>query len=797
MRWVEALKIYNEGKTWCVPRKGTADYENVRKIMRGEKSEPVKASESPKTESKDERIKRLREETYQKNNANLQKYIKYYTDNPEFWKKASAKEKEDFYGYLLNVSIPVGDDRVPKWARIGYKKWCSKGTKDCIKPELEKTKNELTDLKDDLMNIQRGIVPKKYQDKKRSKAGFFNLQNTLRNRIDELQKNVKQMGGAKKPRKALADKPKRKPSSWILALKKWNEGKPKWCVPKKGTADYEEVAAIRKKMSEPEAPPITPTIRIEEEPEPEPEQPIIPMKPSKTFEEEYKEFIEEIQKSEGSPFMIDYSAVGLITDYIFIYLLNKYKDECGVFVRKANNVMDAGIDISQFSEKQIRDGMEDKDITLQGIKFQIGKQIADCVEGGAKIVAIPFTVPQHANMMIYRVSDNSMEHYEPHGATYGNLPYQRFDSLIKLFQHWLNDWAEMGLIPKNPIFIPSSDLCPVGVKGLQAYEGQLRSQFPTKYNDKTIGGGFCQMWSLFYLEMCMKYPAINGAKLIKTAVDEINKMGIEGFASHIIKYTNGYNKVLQDYYKTNTNITSKKLLKDRELREKIRLAYNDLVKEYLTRNKPVLASSLSKQLVSLKTAVDQKWNEWNELKGKKDAEKTKAKKPPIEKQMNKIEDRIKELNRAILTLEAEQDMDEDSSKQKEINEINKRIDILKKQSEKGLVKYENTLPVSFEKLRKELIDVGKNYQQIIMLNKDKLKLINKDKYEKYIVINEKDKLYNTINRLLKQYKTAKDNQYLSYTEKNTTNKESFQKQFNIALDESRGLIDDITNLIEV
>lgn len=33
MKWVEALKKYNEGKKWSVPKKGTAEYDAVRKLM--------------------------------------------------------------------------------------------------------------------------------------------------------------------------------------------------------------------------------------------------------------------------------------------------------------------------------------------------------------------------------------------------------------------------------------------------------------------------------------------------------------------------------------------------------------------------------------------------------------------------------------------------------------------------------------------------------------------------------------------------------------------------------------------
>jgi len=51
MKYLDALKIYNEGKTiWCSPRKGSADYNEVIAIMRGtskssEKSSPIKIAD--------------------------------------------------------------------------------------------------------------------------------------------------------------------------------------------------------------------------------------------------------------------------------------------------------------------------------------------------------------------------------------------------------------------------------------------------------------------------------------------------------------------------------------------------------------------------------------------------------------------------------------------------------------------------------------------------------------------------------------------------------------------------------
>jgi len=38
MKWVEALAIWNKTKStgsWCIPKKGTKDYDEVVKIMQG------------------------------------------------------------------------------------------------------------------------------------------------------------------------------------------------------------------------------------------------------------------------------------------------------------------------------------------------------------------------------------------------------------------------------------------------------------------------------------------------------------------------------------------------------------------------------------------------------------------------------------------------------------------------------------------------------------------------------------------------------------------------------------------
>ena len=40
-KWIQALKVFNDKKDkWCLPKKGTKDYDKVKAIMEGRKAEP-------------------------------------------------------------------------------------------------------------------------------------------------------------------------------------------------------------------------------------------------------------------------------------------------------------------------------------------------------------------------------------------------------------------------------------------------------------------------------------------------------------------------------------------------------------------------------------------------------------------------------------------------------------------------------------------------------------------------------------------------------------------------------------
>lgn len=48
--------------------------------------------------------------------------------------------------------------------------------------------------------------------------------------------------------------PEKKTSSWLLALRKWNEGNVMWCIPKRGSVEYDEVIALKNSFKKPSNP---------------------------------------------------------------------------------------------------------------------------------------------------------------------------------------------------------------------------------------------------------------------------------------------------------------------------------------------------------------------------------------------------------------------------------------------------------------------------------------------------------------------------------------------------------------
>jgi len=188
-----------------------------------------------------------------------------------------------------------------------------------------------------------------------------------------------------------------------------------------------------------------------------------------------------------------------------------------------------------------------------------------CIDRGVSVICIDLSLEfgasysGHANILIYRPFERTVERFEPHGATYGNS--QKEDNsinsqLAELFEEKLNSYTD-GEVR----FVPPNEICPMK-KGFQSLEGQIRKL-------KIEGGGFCVMWSLFVMEMVLNNPNKSTLQIIEKVMD-ITKKDPQYLSNIIRGYVVGVEKLLDETLKfLKKNGFSYSALKSRATRSKV------------------------------------------------------------------------------------------------------------------------------------------------------------------------------------------------------------------------------------
>lgn len=136
----------------------------------------------------------------------------------------------------------------------------------------------------------------------------------------------------------------------------------------------------------------------------------------------------------------------------------------------------------------------------------------------------PDNKDHHSNLIVIDKKNKTFERFEPNGGNTAVDPFW-FDSqqlnhhLELLFREQLRDGFRM---------IPPTDVCPsIGIQSLQADE---------EITTVNKLGGFCAMWSLWYLELRISNPDIPSKELLTQAIEEIKKED-DDFTKFIVNYT--------------------------------------------------------------------------------------------------------------------------------------------------------------------------------------------------------------------------------------------------------------------
>ncbi len=180
----------------------------------------------------------------------------------------------------------------------------------------------------------------------------------------------------------------------------------------------------------------------------------------------------------------------------------------------------------------------------------------------------------HANMLIFNYKTFTLERYEPHGEKTGF----GFDSdyVDKVLEKLALFFRDMGQIIK---YIPPNLTCPLfkgKKKGFQELEAQNKIDERVRINLlnalKFEKVGYCVMWSMFIMDLRLRFPEVKPVKLFSTALESINDKGGDSLNRFIRGFTNrfvddlretfeGYDEELLKDIKTISKADNAKLLK--------------------------------------------------------------------------------------------------------------------------------------------------------------------------------------------------------------------------------------------
>jgi len=140
-----------------------------------------------------------------------------------------------------------------------------------------------------------------------------------------------------------------------------------------------------------------------------------------------------------------------------------------------------------------------------------------CINSKARFIIIPIGIEMktgsHANYLIYDKNIKEIERFEPHGGTTPvgfNYNSHRLDDILEEY---------FKSIDKDIKYIRPQDYIPK--IGFQLMDSQEEKQ-------KRIGdpGGFCALWSIWYVDQRLTYTMYDRYELIKSLFENIKSQGI-------------------------------------------------------------------------------------------------------------------------------------------------------------------------------------------------------------------------------------------------------------------------------
>lgn len=234
---------------------------------------------------------------------------------------------------------------------------------------------------------------------------------------------------------------------------------------------------------------------------------------------------------------INYDSAFIVGDILTMLFVKKYNYGCPLFTL------------------QIKEGKEHWAKLL--------KSIERCVENGDNTIMIGFSLKGHRNLIIIKVDTREVLRFEPHGAGYMNRSnekkYQqrqiKYENYVFEFTEFINEYFELK--KKKFVYKGSSEICPrkpnneIITEGFQSIEGDAKRAEKRELNIKRDNeSGWCQMWSMFFIECVIRNEGMDIREVYKKAYEAMNNQ-----PKYFLSVIRGYYTDVNEWLSENKNFT--------------------------------------------------------------------------------------------------------------------------------------------------------------------------------------------------------------------------------------------------
>ncbi len=248
---------------------------------------------------------------------------------------------------------------------------------------------------------------------------------------------------------------------------------------------------------------------------------------------------------------IYFSCSGFVFLYLLLYILKKNKNDCIIF--NPNIKFDDNKIVINGGKYNFNSAMKVFAISYgRSLEYPLGMDktefftaLTKCLDNNKNVV-IPLSLKGHQNAITINKNTMEIARFEPHGGeSKFKISSSRIDSMVK------NMFKKYKYKGKKFEVLGAEDSCPAvsgkflgkEFRGLQSFSGPHQGR--VKRGDP---GGFCCVWSLFIMDLSLRYPNEKMADIRKKAQQLLGswKKPRSEKTPEVRKWIRGYTKYIQD-----------------------------------------------------------------------------------------------------------------------------------------------------------------------------------------------------------------------------------------------------------